>query len=136
MKAEDMIVFYRKETKIDVDETQFKVPCKINLQVWDANLIGSHTFLGKKLKVICSIILSVSSIRIHFQKLGGFLEYVRYLTATLVIQNQKASMTSSSFRRRELPSISHSSWGQKCESLWSASNKDRWICAYAVHLQE
>lgn len=90
MKAEDMVVFYRKETKIDVDETQFKVPCKINLQVWDANLIGSHTFLGKELEVIRSFILTLSSICFHLHKLEDYVGYARYLTVTLKIQSQEA----------------------------------------------
>ena len=44
--AEEKIVISRKETLFSWDETETKIPARLNLQVWDADLFSSDDFLG------------------------------------------------------------------------------------------
>ena len=46
-KAEDKIVYYKKESIFDAEEKEFKIPPVLTLQVWDADLILSDDMLGK-----------------------------------------------------------------------------------------
>ena len=45
--AEEKIVISRKETLFSWDETETKVPARLNLQVWDADHFSADDFLGK-----------------------------------------------------------------------------------------
>ena len=45
--AEEKIVISRKETMFSWDETETKIPARLNLQVWDADHFSADDFLGK-----------------------------------------------------------------------------------------
>jgi hypothetical protein len=47
LKAEEKIVYKKKESVFDMDETLMKVPAKMTLQVWDADLVSADDFLGE-----------------------------------------------------------------------------------------
>ena len=48
LKAEEKIVFARTESLLfDFDESQLKVPAKLTLQVWDADIVSADDFLGE-----------------------------------------------------------------------------------------
>ena len=47
LKAEEKIVYHKKMSVFDLDETEVKIPPKLTMQVWDADLISSDDFLGK-----------------------------------------------------------------------------------------
>ena len=49
LKAEDRVVFYKKESIFDMHETEFKVPPNFTIQVWDADLVSPDDFLGKSM---------------------------------------------------------------------------------------
>ena len=38
---------YKKTGTFDVGETEVKVPSKVTLQVWDADLVSADDFLGE-----------------------------------------------------------------------------------------
>ena len=44
--AEEKIVISRKETLFSWDETETKIPARLNLQVWDADNFSADDFLG------------------------------------------------------------------------------------------
>ncbi|XP_071963772.1 otoferlin-like [Antedon mediterranea] len=46
LEAERKIVLKKKEYKWSIDESEFKIPPKLNVQVWDADLVLSNDFLG------------------------------------------------------------------------------------------
>ena len=46
--AEEKIVISRKETLFSWDESETKIPARLNLQVWDADHFSADDFLGKK----------------------------------------------------------------------------------------
>ena len=46
LKAEEKIAFKKKESVFDMEETLMKVPAKLTLQVWDADLVSADDFLG------------------------------------------------------------------------------------------
>ncbi|XP_033127720.1 otoferlin-like isoform X3 [Anneissia japonica] len=46
LEAERKIVVKKKEKKWSIDESEFKIPPKLNVQVWDADLVLSNDFLG------------------------------------------------------------------------------------------
>lgn len=45
--AEEKIVISRKETLFSWDETESKIPARLNLQVWDADHFSADDFLGQ-----------------------------------------------------------------------------------------
>jgi len=44
--AEEKIVISRKDTVFSWDETEIKIPARLNLQVWDADHFSADDFLG------------------------------------------------------------------------------------------
>ena len=46
LKAEEKIVYKKKASVFDMEESTLKVPAKITLQVWDADLVSADDFLG------------------------------------------------------------------------------------------
>jgi len=46
LRAEEKIVFRKKESALSVSDVEFKVPPKLTLQIWDADLISADDFLG------------------------------------------------------------------------------------------
>ena len=45
--AEEKIVISRKETLFSWDQTETKIPARLNLQVWDADHFSADDFLGQ-----------------------------------------------------------------------------------------
>lgn len=52
LSTENKIVIRKKESSFLVDETENKIPCKLNLQVWDNDTFSADDFLGRYL--ICT----------------------------------------------------------------------------------
>ena len=46
LSAEEKIVFLKKEGLFATEPTEFKVPCILTMQIWDAELISSDDCLG------------------------------------------------------------------------------------------
>ena len=46
LAAEEKIVFREKESAFALDETEYKLPLRLQLQVWDADLVSSDDILG------------------------------------------------------------------------------------------
>jgi len=46
LKAEDKIVFRKKDSIFDINEQEYKVPPNFTMQVWDADLVSADDFLG------------------------------------------------------------------------------------------
>lgn len=49
LAAEEKMVIKKKESAFSIDETEYKVPPRLNLQVWDADHFSADDFLGMKI---------------------------------------------------------------------------------------
>ncbi len=47
LKAEEKIVMKKKEHAFSMEETEEKMPAKLTVQVWDADLVSSDDYLGQ-----------------------------------------------------------------------------------------
>lgn len=47
LMAEEKIVISKKESMFSWDETEYKIPARLTLQVWDADHFSADDFLGK-----------------------------------------------------------------------------------------
>ena len=46
LSAEEKMVIKKKESAFSLDETEYKVPPRLTLQVWDADHFSADDFLG------------------------------------------------------------------------------------------
>lgn len=53
LMAEEKIVISKKESMFAWDETEYKIPARLNLQVWDADHFSADDFLGATEFKIC-----------------------------------------------------------------------------------
>lgn len=51
LEIEDKILIKNKEHVFSKDETEYKIPCRLNLQVWDNDTFSADDFLGKKCRM-------------------------------------------------------------------------------------
>ena len=51
LKAEEKIVYHKKESFFDVGEKEYKVPPVLTIQLWDADLISADDMLGMNVSV-------------------------------------------------------------------------------------
>ena len=47
LRAEEKIVFYKKDSALALSALEIKVPPNLTLQIWDADLISRDDFLGQ-----------------------------------------------------------------------------------------
>lgn len=47
LMAEEKIVISKKESMFSWDETEYKIPARLTLQVWDADHFSADDFLGR-----------------------------------------------------------------------------------------
>ena len=52
LEAEEVIVVQRKEHFLDWDETEMKIPARLELQVWDADTLSADDFLGARVNCV------------------------------------------------------------------------------------
>jgi len=52
--AEEKIVISRKDNVFSWDETETKIPARLNLQVWDADHFSADDFLGMDQQYNCA----------------------------------------------------------------------------------
>lgn len=50
LMAEEKIVISKKESMFSWDETEYKIPPRLTLQVWDADHFSADDFLGERCK--------------------------------------------------------------------------------------
>ena len=65
LKAEEKITYKKKETVFAIAESELKIPCKISLQVWDADLVSADDFLGKCLTGSCEQTVNLAELSGH-----------------------------------------------------------------------
>lgn len=58
LSTENKIVIRKKESIFVADETEVKIPCKLNLQIWDNDTFSADDFLGRY--IIRYIIISLA----------------------------------------------------------------------------
>ena len=46
LKAEEKIMFRKKNSVFDLTETEVKCPATLTLQVWDADIVSADDYLG------------------------------------------------------------------------------------------
>lgn len=52
LMAEEKIVISKKESMFAWDETEYKIPARLNLQVWDADHFSADDFLGADIDLL------------------------------------------------------------------------------------
>lgn len=55
LMAEEKIVISKKESMFSWDETEYKIPPRLTLQVWDADHFSADDFLGENLSLLLSL---------------------------------------------------------------------------------
>ncbi|XP_074035126.1 ferlin family C2 domain-containing myoferlin misfire isoform X2 [Leptinotarsa decemlineata] len=59
LPAENKLVVYKKESIFESDETEFKMPCVLTMQVWDNDTFSKDDFLGTKRVIYNQIIMEI-----------------------------------------------------------------------------